>query len=210
MRTDEETVELHLSEELRLEIVGALRLRRWTREEYDRMVDAEVLTTNDKVELIEGEIVERAPKTPPRATTITLAGRMLERFINESQHVRNQGPLALSNDSEPEPALALVHDSPRDYGDAHPATALLVVEASESTLSFDRTTKARVYARAGIPEYWIINVQARCVEVHRDPVRGAPPQKEPRYMTLTVYKPGESITPLAMPQQAVAVADLVR
>jgi Uma2 family endonuclease len=145
------------------------RLRRWTLEEYERMVDAGFLTTQDKVQLIEGEIVEMTPQNSPHMTTVTKVFRLLERAASDNQYVRIQGPLALKPDSEPEPDVAVVTGSPDDNWDAHPTTALLVIEVADSSLAFDRTRNARVYARAGIPEYWIINVEERCIEVHRDP-----------------------------------------
>ncbi len=104
--------------------------------------------------------------------------------------------------------LAIVLGSIRDYKRAHPTNALLVVEVSESSLKFDQTRKARIYARAGIPEYWIVNLQDRCVEVRRDPAPASPKVK-PSYMTVTIHKAGESIVPLAMPQQSIAVDDLL-
>jgi Uma2 family endonuclease len=210
MTTPEIAVQSDRSAQLRRDDLTALRLRRWTREEYDRMIDAGILTTQDKVQLIEGEIVEMTPQKSPHGITLTLAQRLLEKAAGDQRYVRIQLPLALGPDSEPEPDIAVVAGSPRDDWDEHPTTALLVIEVAGSSLRFDRTTKARVYARAGIPEYWIINVGKRCVEVHRDPTPGTPPQGEPRYMTLTVCKPGELITPLGMPDQSVAVDDLVR
>ncbi len=186
------------------------RLRRWTLEEYNRMVNAGILTAQDKVQLVEGEIVEMTPQNSPHMITVTKAFRLLEKAAGDKQYVRIQGPLILEPDSEPEPDVAVVTGSPDDDWYAHPTTALLVIEVADSSLAFDRTRKARVYAHAGIPEYWIINVEERCIEVHRDPAADVPAPAEPHYMTRTVYRPGESITPIAMPKLSLAVNDLVR
>ncbi len=192
------------------EMVTEHRLRRWTREEYDRMIDAGILTTQDKVQLIEGEIVAMTPQNSPHATTVSLAYQILRGAASDQHCVRSQLPLALGSDSEPEPDLAVVTGTPNDYWKAHPTTALLVIEVADSSLALDRKEKARVYARAGIPEYWIINVEERCIEVHRNPAVQEQPQAEPRYLTRTVHNPGESITPIALPRLSVAVNDLVR
>lgn len=185
-------------------------LRRWTREEYDRMVEAGILTTRDKVQLIEGEIVEMSPQTPPHvATTHHLLHRVLGSLFPTAPHVRHQAPLALSDRSEPEPDLAVVPGAPQDYRHVHPATALLLVEVSLSSLTYDRTTKAHVYARARIPEYWIVNLRDRCVEVYRDPVVSMPDAASAHYATVTSYTSGQRITPLAAPDATIAVDDIL-
>lgn len=185
-------------------------LRRWTREEYDRMVEAGILTTRDKVQLIEGEIVEMSPQTPPHvATTHQLLNGVLGRLFPDAPHIRHQAPLAISHDSEPEPDIAVVPGAPRDYVRAHPTTALLLVEVSLSSLTYDRTTKARIYARARIPDYWIVNLRDRCVEVHRDPVARSGRDPKAHYASVTSHTSGETITPLAAPDATIVVADLL-
>ena len=109
------------------------------------------------MELIEGEVVDMPPQKNAHYTAILLAQRALERAFGPNYVVRVQGPLDLGERSQPEPDLAVVPGSPRDYRD-HPKTASLVVEVSDSTLVFDRERKARLFAKAGIPEYWIINL----------------------------------------------------
>jgi Uma2 family endonuclease len=210
MATPEITVQSKLSAELRRDRLMALRLRRWTREEYYRMIDAGILTTQDKVQLIEGEIVEMAPQYSPHATALTLAYQVIGRDASGNHYVRIQLPLALGPDSEPEPDVAVVAGSARDYWDEHPTTALLVIEVSASSLKFDRTVKARVYARAGIPEYWIVNLDDSCVEVHRDPILGSPMRMEPCYQTVKTHGRGDRISPLAMPNESFAVDDFLR
>jgi Uma2 family endonuclease len=129
-----------------------VQLRRWSRAEYDRMIDAGVLTTEDHVELIDGEIVTMTPQKSRHATAVWLAQIAIGRAFGEPFGVRTQLPLALDPGSEPEPDIAVVTGSPRDYSDEHPSTAVLIVEVADASLAFDRTVKASLYARAGIPD----------------------------------------------------------
>lgn len=149
--------------------MSAVQLRRWTRQEYDRMVDAGVLTENDRVELIGGEILTVTPQKSPHATAASLANEALRRVLAPNMHVRMQLPLVMGEDSEPEPDIAVVAGSIRDYRDAHPQSALLIVEIADSTLAFDRHVKGSLYARGGVAEYWIINLVDSVVEVYRAP-----------------------------------------
>jgi Uma2 family endonuclease len=119
-----------------------VQLRRWTRQEYDRMIDARVLTPEDHVELIDGEIVTVTPQKSRHATAVRLAEIAVRRAFGDHVDVRTQLPLTLDAASEPEPDVAVVAGSPRDYRDAHPSTALLIVEVADASLLFDRTTKA--------------------------------------------------------------------
>src|SRR5688572_15390783 len=143
------------------------QIHRWTRQEYYRMADAG-LFHDRRVELIEGEVVDMPPQKNAHYTAILLVQRALEKAFGTNHTVRVQGPLDLGERSQPEPDLAVVPGSPRDYQD-HPKTALLVVEVSDTTLAFDRERKAKLFAKAGIPEFWIINLVDRVVEVYRTP-----------------------------------------
>lgn len=98
----------------------------------------------------------------------------LRKAFGEGTHVRIQLPLALDPSSEPEPDVTVVRGSPRDYRDAHPSAALLVVEVADTTLSHDRDQKGSLYARAGVADYWIVNLVDQVLEVYRDP--GPSPQ----------------------------------
>src|SRR5262249_43192216 len=129
-----------------------IELRRWTRAEYDRMVEAGILSEEDKVELIDGEILKKMPQGTPHATGIVLAQETLRPSFGSGHVVRVQLPLAPDDFSEPEPDLAVMRGSARDYDGIHPETAVLVVEVAETSLAFDRGRKASLYARAQIPE----------------------------------------------------------
>ena len=146
------------------------QVKHWTRDDYYRMADAG-LFVDQRVELIEGEILMMSPMNPAHAASLQLAAKALELAFGEGYSVRAQLPLHLDDCSEPEPDLAVVPGSPRDYPN-HPRTALLVVEISDTTLEFDRGRKREIYACAGIPEYWIVNLPDRRIEVHRLPIGG--------------------------------------
>ncbi len=185
----------------------ALQTRRWTRKEYDRLVDQGVLTPSDKVELIEGEIVPMAPQNARHAVAQRLGQDLLPKAFDAGSDVRPALPLAVSDDSEPEPDLAVVRGSPRDVVRAHPTTAVLVVEIADSSLDFDRRQKARLYARSGVPEYWIENLRDRVLEVLRDP-RADAESAETRYQIRLVRRAGDVVSPLAAPEARLAVDDL--
>ena len=145
------------------------RMRLWDRDEYERMIETGILGPGDRVELLEGEIVEMSPEKSRHATAVDLALECLRKAFGPGFTVRVQHPLSLGDRSEPQPDLAVVEGLPRDYADRHPGEAALVVEAADTSLEHDRARKARVYAQAGIPEYWIINLVEQRLEVHRDP-----------------------------------------
>ena len=158
-----------------------------------------------RVELIEGEVVDMPPQKNAHYTAILLAQRALERAFGPNHVVRVQGPLDLGERSQPEPDLAVVPGSPRDYRD-HPKTALLVVEVSDTTLAFDRERKAKLFAKAGIREYWIINLVDRVVEVYRTP---SSELGGPRYEDVQAIPPGSTVTALAAPAAPIHVTDLL-
>ena len=187
----------------------SVQLRRWSRQEYGRMIDAGVLTPEDRVELIDGEIVNVAPQNSRHATATRLTDIALRHAFAEHVDVRTQLPLALDPASEPQPDVAVVAGSPRDYRDAHPSTALLIVEVADASPLFDGSTKASLYARAGIADYWLLNLVDEVVEVYRNPQRstGAPPGW--RYAAVERYGPQDRVAPLARPDGFVAVKGLL-
>lgn len=176
------------------------RRYRWTRTQYDRLVEAGILA-DQRVELIHGEIIEMSPQGSRHFTLIRLVSKVLERIYEDGYDIRPQGPLALGEDSEPEPDVAVVRGEPLDYLDAHPTSALLAVEVADTSLMKDRLTKAALYAQHGISEYWILNLAAATLEVHRDPADGV-------YQTKVTLRAGDTVTP---PEAAtpIAVADIL-
>jgi Uma2 family endonuclease len=181
---------------------AAIRPHLWSRQEYDRMVEAGVFAPGSRVQLIEGEIVEIPPQGSLHATAISLVEDALRRMCPEGLYLRTRMPIALDLRSEPEPDAALVRGSPRDFAQAHPATVELAIEVADTTVSFDRGRKRALYARNGVPEYWILNVAEGCLEVYRQPEGEA-------YRVAQVLRPPETVSPLACPRSAIPVDDLL-
>ncbi len=183
-----------------------IHVRHWSREEYERLALAGMFHPEERLELVDGEILKMRPQGSAHATAVTLVENALRVIFGPKYVVRVQMPLALDPDSEPEPDIAVVSGSPRDFRDGHPNSAELVVEVADTTLEFDRGRKAMLYARAGIPEYWILNVRDRQMEVHRQPTEGR--LSTPSYQHNVVLNPSQSITPLRSSQHSIPVLDL--
>lgn len=179
---------------------------RWTVREYYQMAELGFFH-GKRVELIRGEIVEMSPMKSPHATSIRLLERLLTKIFGQGFDVRSQLPMSFSKADEPEPDIAVVKGTIRDYSDAHPKSATLLVEVSNTTLRFDREEKAELYAENKIEEYWIVNLKERRLEVHRRP------QKDKNlgffYSEVTIVGEGESVSPLAKPSAKIKVADML-
>ena len=173
------------------------------------MVEAGVLAPGERAELIDGEVLAMTPQGSLHATAVRLAEEALRAAFGAGYDVRVQMPLALDPSSEPEPDVAVVRGSPRDFRDAHPTSALLVVEVADTTLGYERDQKGSLYARAGVADYWIVKVLDRQVEVCRDPAPEAQARYGWAYRDVRSYASGDQISPLALPRVAVPVADIV-
>jgi Uma2 family endonuclease len=178
-----------------------VEVHRWTRQEYERAAYAGAFGDR-RVELVEGVVYDMPPQDSPHATGVTKAQRALTAAFGPGFTVRQQMPLRLSRLSMPEPDLAVVPGEPDDYGKAHPKTAELVVEVTDTSQYHDRVRKVGIYALAGIQDYWIMNLAQDVLEVYREPLKGDYRQK------LTVRR-GERIAPLASPEVPIAVDDLL-
>jgi Uma2 family endonuclease len=181
---------------------------RWTRADYYKMVSAG-LFDGRRVELIEGEVFEMSPQDSLHASAVTLADDVVRGVFGHGYSVRVQMPLSLGEDSDPEPDIAIVAGAPRDYLNAHPSTALLVIEVASSSLSYDRTLKASLYASKGIEDYWILNLIDRQLEVRRNPRPDASQPYGFGYADITILTETDSVSPLAASQATVAVIDLL-
>jgi Uma2 family endonuclease len=179
----------------------AMEIHQWTWEEYEQMATAGVFKDR-RVELVGGVIYDMTPQQSPHATGIRKVSRALEAVFAAGYDVRAQLPLHLGPHSMPEPDIAVVRGEPDDYVDHHPREAVLVVEVADSSQLHDRKRKAEIYAEAGIPEYWILNLRFDVLEVLRDPAGCA-------YRTRQVVRRGESLSPLARPEAVLAVDDLL-
>ncbi len=174
--------------------------RRLARTEYERLVDAGSFE-GERVELLYGEILEMAPTGPDHDATVDRLNELLVLRLAGRARVRTQGSFAVGNHSEPVPDLVVLER--RDYDDAHPTSAHLVIEVARTSLRRDRGPKSALYAEAGIPEYWVVNLVDGIVEVHTEIVSGA-------YARVTPYRRGESIRLVAFEGVAVAVEDFLR
>jgi Uma2 family endonuclease len=186
-----------------------LRTRRWTRAEYDRMIRIGVFQPGEPLELLGGELVVAEPQGSRHYTAIGLIEAALRVALGPGWTVRAQGPIALDDESEPEPDVALVPGGWRDYADDHPARPVLVVEVAESSLRLDRRHKGGLYARAGMADYWILNLVDGVLEVYREPVTDAAAPFGWRYATLERLGPTADVTPLAAPAVRLRVGDLL-
>jgi len=179
------------------------RLRPISVDEYHRMIDAGILDEDEKVQLIDGMLVAMTPQGRPHAFVIQELNRLLVRALGDDFKVLTQLPLTLGNDSEPEPDLTVVRAQDAASRTHHPATAALVIEVSGDSLRFDRRTKAALYARTGIPEYWIVNLEDATIEVRSDPDTATGAYRETR-----VVGRGEMLTAAAVPGVQLDVTSL--
>lgn len=177
--------------------------RRFTLDEYHRLIRVGVLGEDEHVELLEGVIAEMTPQGRAHMLVVTRLTRVLVRTLSDAYSVRPQGPLSLGDDSEPEPDIAVVTRDEEERAEEHPRTALLVVEVSGDSLQKDRLLKGRIYTRARVPEYWIVDVARQAVEVYTEPDGEAG-----RYRALRTLTPGETLTTGMLPGLALPVADL--
>jgi Uma2 family endonuclease len=186
-----------------------VRRRPWTAKEYYRL-DRLGFFLGQRVELIEGEIVLVSPQHNPHAASITLTSDVLRALFGPNFWVRVQMTLDLTPYSVPDPDVAVVPGTPRTWaGMANPTTALLLVESSLTTLSYDRNRKGSLYARVNIADYWILNLRRRVLEVYRNPVPDPARRFGFGYADVTVLSPQDYVTPLALPTARILVADLL-
>ena len=181
------------------------KTRLWTRSEYYSMADIG-LFEGQRVELIEGEIVVMSPQDFSHTSSVAAVANAIRKAFGTGYWTREEKPLRLGENSELEPDVSVVPGAIRDYDD-HPTTAILVVEVSGSSLKNDRTRKAALYAKAGIADYWIINLWGRCVEIYRNPKQDAAGQFS--YELAGTFASDAVISPLLIPESKIAVADLL-
>jgi Uma2 family endonuclease len=185
-----------------------VKTRRLRRVEYDRLVDLGMFV-GERLELLDGLLVVREPQGSPHAAIVAHIGQTIATAFGPGWHPRLHSPLALDDESEPEPDLAVVAGGPRDYVGAHPSTAALVVEVADSSLRLDRRLKGGLYARAGLVDYWIVNLVDRVLEVHREPQPQADAPYGWVYRSVEILRPPATVTPLAEPGTRIPVADLL-
>jgi Uma2 family endonuclease len=173
---------------------------RWTCAEFHRFGDMGVFEGR-RAMLIDGVILAEGPMNPPHAITLELVGQAVRTAFGPGWWLRHQSPLVLGRDLDPKPDLAVVPGHPRDYA-GHPTTADLVIEVADSSFDFDTNQKRLLYARAGIREYWVVDINGRRLLTYRDPQAGD-------YATQQAFGPADAVSPLAAPAATVRVDDLL-
>ena len=181
-----------------------MKRRRFTVADFLRLAEIGFLADDERVELIRGEIIEMSPISEGHASTVMRLVSLLSRMFGQRALLSVQNPVQLDDATLPQPDVALLR--PRDdfYGQRHPGPedTLLLIEVSDTTLTYDRRVKTALYSAAGVMEYWIINLQKRQIEVYREP------QSE-GYRTTTRYAPGEMLSPLAFPDINLKVDEII-
>jgi len=186
-----------------------IRYRHWTRDEYDELIKSGFFDEDEPIELLGGQLIVAEPKGSPHSTAVALTVEALRVAFGPGWLVRVQDPVALDAESEPEPDVAVVPGLPRDYLAEHPARPALLVEVAESSLFFDRGHKGSLYARAGVADYWIVNLVDEILEVYRQPGLDQSAEFGWRYLDVQALRPGTIVAPLARPDVTVAIADLL-
>lgn len=185
------------------------RTRRFSRAEYERLIELGVFQPGEPIELIGGDLVVAEPQSAVHYTAIQKTAQALEAVFGAGWTVRPQGPIGLDEDSEPEPDVAVVPGNPDDYGRAHPSRPALTVEVAESSLAIDRQHKGSLYARASLPDYWVLNLVDRVLEVYREPARDSAAPFGWRYARCEVFNASARVTPLAAPGSSIPVSHLL-
>jgi Uma2 family endonuclease len=184
------------------------KTRRWTRVEYDRLVDLGVFE-GERLELLAGVLAVREPQGSRHSAAIRAVLDALRAALGDGWQIDSQLPIALDDDSEPEPDVSVVPRDPERYRHGHPPRPVLLVEVAESSYRIDHTYKASLYARASVPEYWLIDVVHETVEVHRQPVPSPTATLGWRYASVATLRAGDDVTPLIARHTAIRVADLL-
>ncbi len=181
-----------------------LRTHSFTVDEYHRMAEAGVFHEDDRVELIDGQVVEMTPVGPRHAVCVDRLNGRLSRLVGDSAIVRVQSPVVLGQRAEPEPDLTLLRPPFERYQEVHPGPAeiMLVIEVADTSVEHDRDVKIPLYARAGVPEVWLVDLSARRIEVYRNPAGGS-------YAEVTSISPSETLTPLLLPDARLSAADVL-
>ncbi len=177
----------------------------WTVDQFHYLGDLGMFEGR-RAMLIDGVIIEEGPMNPPHAIAATKTEDLIREAFGKGWHVRVAKPLVLGQLVDPQPDVAVLPGKPGDYT-AHPTTASLVVEVADASLSFDTTTKAEWYATAGIADYWVLDVDGRQLLIFRNPV--PIPDGGAAYRDKKMFGPGDAVSPLAAPNAAVKVADLL-
>ena len=181
---------------------------RWTIAEYQKLGKHGFLDGVNTV-LVYGEILVMPSPGPRHTLAVGLADDWLRATFATGYYIRNQGGLDVGTRSDPGPDLAVIPGQRRDHAADNPRAAALVIEVADSSLALDTTEKAELYATAGVPDYWVLDLENRRLIVFRDPVPLPAGLGATAYRTRTEHGPAESVSPLTAPAATVRVADLL-
>lgn len=178
--------------------------RRLTVDDFHRMAQAGILTEDDRVELLDGELIMMSPIGSRHAATVKRSNHVFAHRGRGRVIVGVQDPIRIGEQSEPQPDLVLLRPRADYYADAHPEArdVLLVIEVADASVEIDREVKGPLYARAGIAEMWLANLVEDCLEVFRSPSHEG-------YMEVQKYRRGQRLSPLALPDLIVAVEEIL-
>ena len=183
---------------------AALSRRRFTADDYHRMVDAGILSARERVELIDGEVVAMTPIGPRHNACVDRANRAFVTSVGDKAIVRVQGSVRLNDYREPQPDLVLLRPQPDFYASALPGPTdiLLIVEIAESSVEYDRDVKGRMYADSGVPEYWLVDLSENVLSCYSKPEGGI-------YCNVRNYRRGQSISPELLPEHSIGADGLL-
>jgi Uma2 family endonuclease len=181
-----------------------LATRRFTVDEFHRMAVAGIFHEDDRVELLDGHIVEMTPIGPGHSGCVGALTALLARQIGDTTLLWVQNPVRLGIHAEPQPDVALIQARPHGYRSEHagPDDILLVIEVADTTPERDRDDKIPLYAQAGIPDVWLVHLPAQSIVVHREPRAG-------HYTSIHTARRGETLAPLLLPGIRLAVNDIL-
>jgi Uma2 family endonuclease len=179
-------------------------LRKWTVKEYQKLGEMGFFHPEERVELISGNIIKMSAKGTAHTSALGRTDRLFQDLFNNLAWVRVQDPIALDDNSEPEPDIAVVIIDPFDYATHHPTPSevYLIIEVADSSLAYDREIKANIYARSGIADYWVLNVNDRQLHVFREPA-------EDGYQSEVILEETASISPLQFAAFNIAIGEML-
>jgi Uma2 family endonuclease len=178
--------------------------RLWTAEEYHRMAAAGIFHPEERVELIAGQIIRMSAKGTAHTAAVRRTAKILRNLLINQAEVYTQDPIQLDDFSEPEPDVAVVRIDPLDYADHHPTPSevYLIIEVADSSLKYDRETKAKAYARSGIADYWVLDVINRKLHMFREPIQEG-------YQSEVILSEEASISPLQFPTLEITLQEML-
>jgi Uma2 family endonuclease len=185
----------------------APRMKLWNREEYYRLAELGLIPEKH-VELIGGVIYEVSPHSFEHFWSIEVVARLLEKIFGEAYWIRRQGPCVHGEWSEPEPDITVAKGNMEEFS-AHPTTAVLAVEVSKSSLSFDKGRKASLYAAMDVPDYWVLDLVNHQLWVHRQPIADGTSPFGHRYSQVEAVSADGSVSPLEKPEASITIAQML-